>query len=50
MRNHDDDDAILASGTGAGEITFRPVALRKITFVVLSANGTPRVAEYRTFG
>jgi hypothetical protein len=49
LRNHTDDGAILASGTGAGVITFAPVSLRKITFVILSANGTPRVAEYRTF-
>jgi hypothetical protein len=48
VRNHD-NDAVLASGTGAGVITFAPVALRKITFVVLGADGTPRVAEYETF-
>jgi hypothetical protein len=48
LRNHD-NDAVLASGTGAGVITFAPVTLRKITFVILSAGGTPRVSEYRTF-
>ena len=46
---HHDNDAVLASGTGAGVITFPPVTLRKSTFVILSASGTPRVAEYRTF-
>ena len=48
VRDHD-ADRILASGNGAGVITFTPVTLRKITFVVLSATGTPRVAEYETF-
>ena len=48
VRNHD-NDALLASGTGAGVIRFAPVSLRKITFVILGAAGTPRVAEYETF-
>jgi hypothetical protein len=48
VRNHD-NDAVLASGSGAGVITFAPVSLRKITFVIRSADGTPRVAEYETF-
>lgn len=48
VRNHD-DDAVLASGDGAGTISFPPVSLRKITFVILGAGGTPRVAEYETF-
>jgi hypothetical protein len=48
VRNHD-NDAVLASGNGAGVITFAPVSLRKITFVILGAAGTPRVAEYETF-
>jgi pectate lyase len=47
VRNHD-DDALLAAGDGAGTITFAPVSLRKITFVILAADGTPRVAEYET--
>lgn len=48
VRNHD-NGRVLASGNGAGVITFAPVALRKITFVILGAGGTPRVAEYETF-
>ncbi|WP_285688582.1 hypothetical protein [Actinoplanes sp. NBRC 103695] len=48
VRNHD-NDAVLASGSGAGVITFRAVTLRKITFVILGSRGTPRVAEYETF-
>ena len=47
VRNHD-DNAVLAAGNGAGTITFAPVSLRKITFVILAADGTPRVAEYET--
>ena len=47
VRNHD-NNAVLAAGDGAGTITFAPVSLRKITFVILAADGTPRVAEYET--
>ncbi|PRY20571.1 hypothetical protein [Pseudosporangium ferrugineum] len=48
LRNHD-NGAILASGNGAGTITFGRVTLRKITFIVLDAAGTPRVGEYETY-
>ncbi|MFI7547506.1 hypothetical protein [Actinoplanes sp. NPDC049599] len=48
VRNHD-TNAVLAAGSGAGTITFTPVSLRKITFVIRGADGTPRVAEYETF-
>ena len=44
-----DSGAVLASGSGAGVITFPATSLRKITFEILSANGTPRVAEYETY-
>ena len=44
-----DNDALLASGSGAGEIRFRAVALRKVAFMQLSSDGTPRVAEYEAF-
>ena len=47
VRNHD-NDALLATGDGAGTIAFAPVSLRKITFVILGADGMPRVAEYET--
>ncbi|MBL7260124.1 hypothetical protein [Paractinoplanes lichenicola] len=48
VRDHD-SGSILATGTGAGTITFKPVTLRKIAFVILSATSTPRVAEFETF-
>jgi pectate lyase len=44
-----DTGAVLRSGTGAGVITFSATSLRKITFEILGANGTPRVAEYETY-
>jgi pectate lyase len=46
---NNDNGAVLASGTGAGVITFTPTTLRKINFVILSASGTPRVAEFETY-
>jgi pectate lyase len=46
--NHD-DGAVLASGSGAGLITFSSTTLSKIDFVILSANGTPKVAEFETY-
>jgi pectate lyase len=44
-----DNGAVLRSGTGAGVITFPTTSLRKITFEILGASGTPRVAEYETY-
>ncbi|HEX2144982.1 MAG TPA: polysaccharide lyase family 1 protein [Glycomyces sp.] len=46
--NHD-NDAVLASGSGAGTITFARTSLSKIDFVITSANGPPRVAEFETY-
>ncbi|MDB1086546.1 pectate lyase [Streptomyces sp. ACA25] len=46
--NHD-TGAVLTSGSGAGVITFPQTSLRKITFEIISASGTPRVAEYETY-
>ena len=46
--NHD-TGAVLASGTGAGVITFAATTLRKITFEITSSTGTPRVAEFETY-
>ncbi|GAA3346310.1 polysaccharide lyase family 1 protein [Amorphoplanes nipponensis] len=46
--NHD-TGAVLASGSGAGVITFPATALKKITFTIVSASGTPRVAEFETY-
>ncbi|MDN3241225.1 pectate lyase family protein [Glycomyces tritici] len=41
--------AVLASGTGAGVITFTAVSTTKINFVITSASGTPRVAEFEAY-
>ncbi|MEQ8144185.1 pectate lyase [Streptomyces sp. OP7] len=46
--NHD-TGAVLASGSGAGVISFSPVSLKKITFEITSASGTPRIAEFETY-
>ncbi|MEU5990083.1 pectate lyase [Spirillospora sp. NPDC047418] len=46
--NHD-TGAVLASGSGAGVITFAPASLRKITFNITGSTGTPRVAEFETY-
>lgn len=44
-----DAGTVLASGSGAGVITFSPTSLRKITFRITSSAGTPRVAEFETY-
>jgi pectate lyase len=44
-----DAGVVLASGSGAGTITFAPTTLRKITFRITSASSTPRVAEFETY-
>jgi hypothetical protein len=41
--------AVLASGSGAGVITFASTSLSKISFVIVSASGTPKIAEFETF-
>jgi pectate lyase len=46
--NHD-TGSVLATGSGAGPITFAPTTLRKINFEITSSNGTPRVAEFETY-
>lgn len=48
VRDHD-AGTVLASGSGAGTITFSPTTLRKITFRITSSSGTPRVAEFETY-
>jgi hypothetical protein len=48
VRNYD-TGTVLATGSGAGTITFARTTLRKITFEILSATGVPRVAEFETF-
>lgn len=46
--NHD-TGAVLASGSGAGVIGFSPTSLKKVTFEITSASGTPRIAEFETY-
>ncbi|MFG2250187.1 polysaccharide lyase family 1 protein [Spirillospora sp. NPDC048823] len=44
-----DAGTVLASGSGAGVITFSPTSLRKITFRITGSTGTPRIAEFETY-
>ncbi|GAA1037039.1 polysaccharide lyase family 1 protein [Virgisporangium ochraceum] len=44
-----DTGTVLKTGSGAGVITFPATSLKKITFEITGANGTPRVAEYETY-
>ncbi|WP_277212228.1 pectate lyase family protein [Isoptericola croceus] len=46
--NHD-TGAVLASGSGAGVISFPATTLSKINFEILGSSGTPRVAEFETY-
>ncbi|MGC5307483.1 pectate lyase family protein [Micromonospora zamorensis] len=46
--NHD-TGAVLASGSGAGSISFSAMSLSKITFKINSSSGTPRVGEFETY-
>jgi hypothetical protein len=46
---NNDNGSVLASGTGAGTITFSAVSTKKINFVITSASGTPRIAEFETY-
>jgi len=44
-----DTGAVLASGTGAGVITFARTSTKKVTFEITTATATPRVAEFETY-
>ncbi|GII80294.1 pectate lyase [Sphaerisporangium rufum] len=44
-----DTGAVLKSGSGAGAITFARTTLKKITFRITGASGTPKVAEFETY-
>ncbi|MFD5447744.1 polysaccharide lyase family 1 protein [Streptomyces sp. NPDC127100] len=44
-----DTGATLASGSGAGVIGFPATSLKKVTFSITSASGTPKVAEFETY-
>src|SRR5690348_2047590 len=42
-----DNQAVLASGSGSpSTISFATTSLKKITFEITSASGTPRIAEF----
>ncbi|MFF5970327.1 polysaccharide lyase family 1 protein [Streptomyces sp. NPDC012769] len=44
-----DTGAVLASGTGAGAVTFPRTSLSKVTFEITGSTGTPKVAEFETY-
>jgi pectate lyase len=44
-----DTGAVLKSGSGAGVITFTATSLKKVSFQINSASGTPKVAEFETY-
>ncbi|GIJ45402.1 pectate lyase [Virgisporangium aliadipatigenens] len=45
-----DTGAVLASGSGAGAaVTIPRTSLKKVTFEITSATGTPKVAEFETY-
>ncbi|MGW3889668.1 pectate lyase family protein [Micromonospora chokoriensis] len=46
---NNDNGAVLASGSGAGSISFSATSLSKINFKINSSGGTPRVAEFETY-
>jgi pectate lyase len=47
---NNDTGAVLASGNGvSGSITFAATSMSKINFVITSASGTPRIAEFETY-
>ncbi|GAA4249090.1 pectate lyase family protein [Dactylosporangium darangshiense] len=44
-----DTGAVLATGTGAGVISFARTSMNKVTFEITSATAAPRVAEFETY-
>ncbi|KOX07723.1 pectate lyase family protein [Micromonospora profundi] len=46
---NNDTGAVLASGSGAGSISFAATSLTKINFKINSSSGTPRVGEFETY-
>jgi pectate lyase len=46
---NNDNGAVLASGSGAGTITFASTTLSKINFVITSSTSTPKIAEFETY-
>ena len=46
---NNDNGAVLATGSGAGVISFTATSLSKINFEITSSSATPRVAEFETY-
>ncbi len=46
---NNDNGSVLASGSGAGTISFDETTLSKVNFEILSSSGTPTVAEFETY-
>lgn len=46
---NNDTGTTLATGNGAGVISFTATSLKKINFEITSASGTPRIAEFETY-
>ncbi len=44
-----DTGAVLATGSGAGVISFTATSLKKVTLDITSSSGTPKVAELETY-
>ncbi|MET8225672.1 pectate lyase [Streptomyces sp. NPDC005301] len=44
-----DTGSVLASGSGAGVVSFASTSLKKVTFEITSSSGTPKVAEFETY-
>jgi hypothetical protein len=44
-----DTGTVLTTGNGAGTISFPSTAVRKLTFDITGASGTPKVAEFETY-
>ncbi|MDX3310522.1 pectate lyase family protein [Streptomyces sp. NPDC054884] len=44
-----DTGAVLASGSGAGAVSFPSTSLKKVTFEITSSSTAPKVAEFETY-
>jgi hypothetical protein len=44
-----DTGAVLKTGSGSGVITFPATSLKKVTFEIQSASGTPQIGEFETY-
>lgn len=45
-----DTGEVIATGSNAGRIDFSSRSVRKISFEITNANGTPRIGEFETYG